>query len=128
MQICYRDRLSASDMLTMRKVTEHVWEKILYAPTATDGGGVANSASADNVCWLIDLIDWLIIIQTDPPSVPADVESRIELYCNEHRLEPTMDLRTVKHFLWKQSGDVLIHFTRIGAFLLIDQLIYQLML
>ena len=37
-------------------------------------------------------------------------EERVELLCQEHVLDPNMDLRTVKHFIWKSGGDLLLHY------------------
>jgi len=85
-----KDRLSATEMLLVRKVMEHVFEKILY-PESTEnieGQGVQ-------------------VISTQ---VPTNVEEKIELFCNDQKLDPEMDLRTVKHFIWKQGGDLLIHY------------------
>uniref|UniRef100_A0A1I7T2C9 Anaphase-promoting complex subunit 1 n=1 Tax=Caenorhabditis tropicalis TaxID=1561998 RepID=A0A1I7T2C9_9PELO len=71
-----RDRLSATEMLQVKKVMEHVYEKVL---SNSDGG------------------------------IPLDqIHTKIEMYCNDTKLEPEMDLRTVKHFFWKQSGELLL--------------------
>lgn len=82
----FRDRLSASDMLIVRKVMEHVYEKILYPPPLE---------SADDAVRL-------------PPPLPPRIEEKVELYCNDQKLDPEMDLRTVKHFIWKQGGDLVL--------------------
>ena len=37
-------------------------------------------------------------------------EERVELLCQEQILDPNMDLRTVKHFIWKSGGDLLLHY------------------
>lgn len=37
-------------------------------------------------------------------------EQRIELLCNDQVLDPNMDLRTVKHFIWRQSGDLMFYY------------------
>ena len=62
---------------------EHVWEKILY-PAETSENAVAGA----------------------PPSLPAqlpeNIEEKVELFCNDQKLDPEMDLRTVKHLIWKQ--------------------------
>uniref|UniRef100_A0A914W6J7 WD repeat-containing protein 48 homolog n=1 Tax=Plectus sambesii TaxID=2011161 RepID=A0A914W6J7_9BILA len=82
-----KDRLSASDMLQVRKVMEHVFEKILNPQEPT----------ADGQSPL-------------PPPLPPVIEEKIELYCHDQKLEPDLDLRTVKHFIWKQGGDLLLHY------------------
>uniref|UniRef100_A0A915AQJ8 WD repeat-containing protein 48 homolog n=1 Tax=Parascaris univalens TaxID=6257 RepID=A0A915AQJ8_PARUN len=89
-----KDRLSATEMLQVRKVMEHVYEKILNVvgePNFTENGGTAAT-------------------QMLPPSIPANIEERIELYCQDQKLDPEMDLRTVKHFVWKQGGDLLLYY------------------
>uniref|UniRef100_A0A5S6R2H6 WD repeat-containing protein 48 homolog n=1 Tax=Trichuris muris TaxID=70415 RepID=A0A5S6R2H6_TRIMR len=94
-----RDRLSASDMLQVRKVIEHVYEKILFTSMGDTNG--THSAVGNS--------------QGHPPSVPphalpADLEERIELYCQDQLLDPSMDLRTIKHFIWKQGGDLVLYY------------------
>lgn len=74
-----KDRLSATEMLQVKKVMEHVYEKVL-------GNG-------------------------DGSSVPLNlIHTKIEMYCNDQKLEPETDLRTVKHFYWKQSGELLLYY------------------
>lgn len=61
-----RDRLSATEMLQVRKVMEHVYEKILnVAETSYTESGSPSAA------------------QLLPPSLPANIEERIELYCQD---------------------------------------------
>ncbi|PIC37899.1 hypothetical protein B9Z55_010087 [Caenorhabditis nigoni] len=74
-----KDRLSATEMLLVRKVMEHVYEKVLG--------------------------------NADASSVPlSEIHNKIEMYCNDQKLEPETDLRTVKHFYWKQSGELLLYY------------------
>lgn len=65
----FRDRLSASDMLSMKKVMEHVWEKMLHAPPQQDT--YYTGATQDTQA-----------IQPPPP-LPANIEQVIQLYCND---------------------------------------------
>lgn len=37
-------------------------------------------------------------------------EERVELICQDIVLDPNMDLRTVKHFIWKSGGDLVLHY------------------
>ena len=37
-------------------------------------------------------------------------EDRVELLCNDQILDPNLDLRTVKHFIWKSSSDLVLHY------------------
>lgn len=41
--------------------------------------------------------------------VPA--EERVRLYCLDTQLKPDMDLRTVRHMLWKGPGDLVITYS-----------------
>jgi len=97
-----KDRLSASDMLQVRKVMEHVYEKILYPPPGENGMGYPDdphsSQSQQQQHHIL------------PPPLPPNIEEKIELYCQDQQLDPNMDLRTVKHFIWKQGGDLVLHY------------------
>ncbi|VDM52743.1 unnamed protein product [Angiostrongylus costaricensis] len=81
-----KERLSATEMLQVRKVMEHVYEKILNNPEMT-------------------MNEMPISVQ-----IPTNIEQKMELYCNEQKLDPDMDLRSVKHFVWKQGGDLLLYY------------------
>lgn len=71
---------------------EHVLDKILMENPATGNGtGVNSSQNSDT-----------------SEQIPA--EDKIELFCNEVVCDPSMDLRTVKHFIWKQSGDLTFYY------------------
>ncbi|XP_075256928.1 WD repeat-containing protein 48-like isoform X2 [Convolutriloba macropyga] len=114
-----KDRLSANDLLPVRKILEHVVEKILKpestsssqhdqygggATSANSSGGGTNSTSGGNhpsgnthggmtVEELNDAVD------------------AIELICNDVVLELSWDLRTIKHFIWRGvSGDLTLFF------------------
>jgi WD repeat-containing protein 48 len=91
-----RDRLSATEMLLVRKVMEHVFEKILYP--SPDGGEACNGAGPP------------LQQPSMPAPIPANIEEKVELFCNDQKLDPEMDLRTVKHFIWKQGGDLILHY------------------
>lgn len=74
-------------MLQVRKVLEHVYEKILHS--------TGDSNMGENLV---------------PPPIPANIESKLELYCHDQKLDPEMDLRTVKHFIFKQAGDLVLFY------------------
>uniref|UniRef100_A0AAY4AMB0 WD repeat-containing protein 48 n=1 Tax=Denticeps clupeoides TaxID=299321 RepID=A0AAY4AMB0_9TELE len=93
-----KDRLSASDMLQVRKVMEHVYEKIINLDTESQ---TTSSSSANE--------------KPGDPEKEEDVavlaEEKIELMCQDQvTLDPNMDLRTVKHFIWKSGGDLTLHY------------------
>ncbi|XP_045181186.2 WD repeat-containing protein 48-like [Mercenaria mercenaria] len=90
-----KDRLSASDMIQVRKVVEHVYEKVL-GQGSDAGSQAANSGNQEK--------------GEDLEDSSAVAEEKVELLCNDQVLNPNMDLRTVKHFIWKQGGDLTLHY------------------
>ncbi|KAH8372674.1 hypothetical protein KR009_002625 [Drosophila setifemur] len=88
-----KDRLVANEFIQCRKVCEHVLEKVLNAETTPSGGNANNSLQNS---------------QSDANSEGSQLpaEERIELWCNDVVVDPNMDLRTVRHFIWKQSTDL----------------------
>jgi len=99
-----KDRLSASDMLQVRKVIEHVYEKVMGQ--GSDAGSQtagANSNTSQEKS------------ETDKEDDLASIaEEKVELLCNDQVLDPNMDLRTVRHFIWKQGGDLTLHYRPIN--------------
>ncbi|CAC5371332.1 WDR48 [Mytilus coruscus] len=95
-----KDRLSASDMIQVRKVIEHVYEKVLGqgSETGSQSGGNGGGEKTEK----------------EKSSDSAMTEEKVELLCNEQVLDANMDLRTVKHFIWKQSGDLTLHYRPIS--------------
>lgn len=76
---------------------EHVLDKILMEiPSTSNGTGVNSNSSQNNSD------------ASDGSQIPA--EDKIELLCNDVVCDPSMDLRTVKHFIWKQSSDLTFHY------------------
>ncbi|XP_026097411.1 WD repeat-containing protein 48-like isoform X1 [Carassius auratus] len=90
-----KDRLSASDMLQVRKVMEHVYEKIINLDSESQTG--ASSAEKPSE-------------QKEEEDMAVLAEEKIELLCQDQVLDPNMDLRTVKHFIWKSGGDLTLHY------------------
>lgn len=103
-----KDKLSASDMLQVKKVIEHVYEKMMGSPSETGSQTAASSAhersSSDE--------------RNNSRNTGSDkddekeslAEDKVELLCQEQLLESNMDLRTVKHFIWKSGGDLVLHY------------------
>ncbi|CAL8133677.1 unnamed protein product [Orchesella dallaii] len=80
-----KERLFANDFISMRKVMEHVLEKMEEENPQSTTGSVSGA------------------------EVPA--EERVRLYCLDTLLKPDMDLRTVRHMLWKGPGDLVITYS-----------------
>ncbi|KAK2176594.1 hypothetical protein NP493_653g01034 [Ridgeia piscesae] len=100
-----KDRLSASDMLQVRKVIEHVYEKVMGQ--GSDAGSQAATSSTTNGQERSEAEK-----EEDLPSI---AEEKVELLCNDQVLDPNMDLRTVKHFIWKQGGDLTLQYRPVGV-------------
>uniref|UniRef100_A0A0N5A405 WD repeat-containing protein 48 homolog n=1 Tax=Parastrongyloides trichosuri TaxID=131310 RepID=A0A0N5A405_PARTI len=108
-----RERLSATEMLQVRKIMEHVLSKLVggndnavnnsnnYNPNNYNPG---NNAYSIGNTYNTNSQNSKILINP----LFSNIENKIELYCNEQKLDPDMDLRSVKHFIWRQSGDVVI--------------------
>jgi len=95
-----KDRLSASDMLQVRKVIEHVYEKVIGQ--GSEGNQMSNGQVEKT--------------ETDKDDEMSSVaDEKVELLCNDQILDPNMDLRTVKHFIWKQGSDLTLQYRMIGA-------------
>jgi len=78
--VLYRDRLSASDMLQVRKVIEHLYEKVIGQ--GSDGGSqTTGSASANVSSTHMDKTD-----RDDDASSIAD--EKVELLCNDQVTQP----------------------------------------
>lgn len=89
-----KDRLIANDFIQMHKVAEHVYEKVL----GPDTGSVAVSSNSPGV------------ERSEDQDNGSLAEEKVELLCNDQVLDPNMDLRTVRQFIWKSSADLMLHF------------------
>lgn len=69
---------------------EHVYEKILNAAAETSASGSTEPSMA--------------------VTIPPNLEQKLELWCNDQKLDPEMDLRTVKHFVWKSPGELSLYY------------------
>uniref|UniRef100_A0AC34Q1X5 WD repeat-containing protein 48 homolog n=1 Tax=Panagrolaimus sp. JU765 TaxID=591449 RepID=A0AC34Q1X5_9BILA len=88
-----KERLSATEMLTIRKVMEHVYDRMIRPniESQESNGGASSSVSYH-------------------AQYPPNLEQKIEIYCNNQKMEPDIDLRSVKHFIWKQASDLVIQY------------------
>uniref|UniRef100_A0A8C6UE14 WD repeat-containing protein 48 n=1 Tax=Neogobius melanostomus TaxID=47308 RepID=A0A8C6UE14_9GOBI len=91
-----KDRLSASDMLQVRKVMEHVYEKIINLDNESQTTSSSTNEKPGE--------------QEKEEDMAMLAEEKIELMCQDQVLDPNMDLRTVKHFIWKSGGDLTLHY------------------
>ena len=86
-------------MLQMRKVVEHVCEKMIVNIIEENGPVTANQEQGANGKGSSS--------SGEPNSFPID---KVELYCNDQKLDEALDLRTVKHYIWKSGGDLVLHY------------------
>lgn len=121
-----RDRLSASDMLQVRKVMEHVYEKIINldnesqttSSSANDKPG--EQEKEEDMAMLAE--EKIELMCQDQVAISACTLSDVLSHClffptffiffwsALQVLDPNMDLRTVKHFIWKSGGDLTLHY------------------
>lgn len=95
-----RERLIAND-LQIRKVIEHVYEKVMNGGSGEAGSGLALHNWGE--------VPWRRDGQAGQggEQQPGRGE-RVELLCNDTTLDPNMDLRTVKSFIWKSGSDLVL--------------------
>ncbi|XP_039249667.2 WD repeat-containing protein 48-like [Styela clava] len=114
-----KDRLSASDMLSIRKVMEHVYEKVLCleedsTQTSSSTPTASPTANADKHDTSSNSKKSTPTGNTDAAKTDIDKSSvimdKVVLLCQEQVLDPSLDLRTVKHLIWKSSSDMILHY------------------
>lgn len=88
-----KERLIANDFLQIRKVIEHVYDKVMNGGSESGSGGGTPTGE-----------------RKDREESSSQAEERVELLCNDQILDPNLDLRTVKHFIWKSSSDLVLHY------------------
>lgn len=94
-----RDRLSASDMIHVRKVMEHVYEKVVLADNASSTSSQSSERqnSQSKIC-------------PEEVEIASLAEAKVELYCNDVILDPNMDLRTVQNMIWRSKSDLTLQY------------------
>jgi WD repeat-containing protein 48 len=86
---------------------EHIYEKILTPAELSEAE--ANQSSSGTSSQPASNSQFFA------SAIPLNIEDKIELYCNDQKLEPDLDLRTVKHFIWRQGTDLLIQYKLIRS-------------
>ncbi|CAH8585923.1 unnamed protein product [Schistosoma mattheei] len=139
-----RDSLAANDVLLIRKVMEHVFQRLYkLADTLTMNGTLSSPPSPRSTRQNDDTgqavppksssycdttsnpqtpvmaplnlppetlqIDLARIIATASSNIPQP-ENIIEIWCGDQCLDPNMNLRSARHFYWKQSGDLVLSY------------------
>lgn len=114
-----KDRLSASDMIPIRKVMEHVYEKVLCieedssqtSTTTPTASPVTTVETHDSSLESKKLPNAATTVggRSDEDMLSTAVE-KVELLCQEKVLQPHLDLRTVKYHIWKSGSDMIIHY------------------
>lgn len=84
----------------MRKVIEHVCEKMIV--NVWDDGNQAAMSQHEQAANLKGSN-----ASNDAHTFPID---KVELYCNDQKLDDNLDLRTVRHYIWKSGGDLILHY------------------
>ncbi|CAH8608272.1 unnamed protein product [Schistosoma guineensis] len=139
-----RDSLAANDVLLIRKVMEHVFQRLYkLADTLTMNGTLSSPPSPRSTRQNDDTgqavppksssycdttsnpqtpvmaplnlppetlqIDLARIIAIASSNIPQP-ENIIEIWCGDQCLDPNMNLRSARHFYWKQSGDLVLSY------------------
>ena len=131
-----RDRLSASDMLVVRKVMEHIYEKIVGQNSDAGSQTAAGAQSSGHASASQGSQQERSDAEREAEEMSQAAEEHVEILCNDQAsghsqflfrklhwwvknkcsvfsvqvLDPSMDLRTVKHFIWKQSSDIVLQY------------------
>lgn len=104
-------------MLQVKKVIEHVCEKMMGSTNEDTtqanhhdqySSSVANQQASRNYLTAAGANVSTVGRTKDMANASQDV--RVELLCNDQILDPNMDLRTVKHFIWKSGGDLVLYY------------------
>ncbi|KAI4809028.1 hypothetical protein KUCAC02_017944 [Chaenocephalus aceratus] len=118
------DRLSASDMLQVRKVMEHVTRRSSTGQRVADhqllgqrqaggsgeGGGHAMLAEEKIELMCQDQVGSLLQMYWCQSYELSHCNNLLSFHPPTRFLDPNMDLRTVKHFIWKSGGDLTLHY------------------
>lgn len=83
-------------MLQMRKVIEHVCEKMIVN-VMEENGSTTNQ-------------DQQLSSKGQNMAGELSTPHKVELFCNDQKLDETLDLRTVRHFIWKSGGDLVLYY------------------
>lgn len=112
-----KDKLSASDMLQVRKVIEHVYEKMMGSETGSTAAAASAAsshsdqhASHNSAPSAAGNTNSTRNGDRDSEGGSSIAEEKVELLCQDQVLDLNMDLRTVRHFIWKSGGDLILHY------------------
>lgn len=93
--ILLRDRLSATEMLQIRKVMEHVFEKILF-PNNDNSENLENNNNSNYVSSPSSPLPPPPMISQQ---IPNNIEERIELYCNDQVLIILINIINIYNYI-----------------------------
>jgi len=79
-----------------------------HATTAHAGGGADQAAAAAAAAVVVSLQEQKPT-RPHPPPRPEDVW---EIVCNDTVLPPNVTLAVVRQYIWRQSGEVVLHYRR----------------
>ncbi|CAF5175026.1 unnamed protein product [Rotaria magnacalcarata] len=110
-----KDRLSASDMMIVRKVIEYIYERYILNEQQQQQQQQQPQTQTQQQTLSTGLVGSGSSQQdgNGEQQRESDISKsidHIELLCQEQILDLSMDLRTVKHFMWKGGGDLVLCF------------------
>lgn len=90
----FSDRLSAQDLLTVKKVQEYVYDKV-YGDKGEDAGKEGRGSNMEITC-----ADQVCLVCQHACSCPCSLTVHVQV------LDIELDLRSVKHTVWRSGGDM----------------------
>lgn len=101
-------------MLQVRKVIEHVYEKMMGSETGSSSANASAPSSDQHTSHNSNNAGGNSgsgrTGDRDSDGGTSIAEEKVELLCQDQVLDPNMDLRTVRHFIWKSGGDLILHY------------------
>ncbi|GJE99806.1 WD40 repeat domain-containing protein [Phanerochaete sordida] len=102
-----QSKLTASRFLRVRKLTHHVQDKLDKISNA--GSRTTTPRSSMDARSLSSVGKQLVRTESDPRIRPED---QFEILCNEAVLPLDMTLASVRQFVWRQSGELVMYYRR----------------
>ncbi|EIW53101.1 uncharacterized protein TRAVEDRAFT_32004 [Trametes versicolor FP-101664 SS1] len=111
-----QSKLTASRFLRVRKLTNHVHDKLERLAAGLHSPGVPTSASASAAATPRSSFDARSLSSGRARSEHAEArvrpEDQYEILCNDVVLPLDMTLAAVRQFVWRQSAELVMHYRR----------------
>lgn len=115
--ILSKDRLTSIDLLQVKKIKEHVYQKILKLNETTNDSNQNETVTNGNSTNITSSTTSNLSSSGEQKSnqqiidQSALIDRTVDIICSEQVLnEPDIDLRTIKQLIWKGSGDLILYY------------------